>query len=127
VTAGRCRVGLGDFEAVAIRIVFTVNRDQRRYAEAAFVFFAHLGAGAFRRDHDDGNVLADLHAFFNDVEAVRVREARAFLHQRHDLVDDAGVLFVGRQVENEVRRRDQLFESADLEAVFGGTLPGLAL
>ena len=70
MTAGSGSIGLGDFEAVTIRIVLTMYRDQRRHAEAAFVFFTHFGSRAFRRDHDDGDVLADLHAFLDDVETV---------------------------------------------------------
>jgi hypothetical protein len=75
-------------------------------------------------DFDDlCHVLADLHAFFNDVETVRIGKAGTVFHQRHHLVDNDSVLFVGGQVQHQISARDQLFESANFEAVFGGTLP----
>src|SRR5690606_8804751 len=118
-------VGFRDFEAIAVWIVFAVNGDQGRYAETTFVFFTYFGARAFRGNHDDGDVFADLHAFFNDVETVGVGEAGTLFHQRHYLVDYRSVLFVWSQVEYQVRSRDQFFEGANGEAVLGGALPGL--
>lgn len=70
VAAGRRRPGLGDRHAFAFRIVFRVNRNQGRHAEAALVLFTHFGARAFRRDHHHGDVFTHLLTHFNDVEAV---------------------------------------------------------
>src|SRR6056297_2086795 len=102
MTAGARGVGLGDCQALAAWIVFAVYGNQGRYAETALVFFTDLRSRAFRRYHNDRDVVPDLHAFFNDIEAVGVRQAGAVLHQWHDLADDGAVLLVGREVEHQV-------------------------
>ena len=75
--AGAAGIGLGNIPALALGIVLPMDGDQGRHAEAALVLLAHLGAGGFGSHHDHGQVLADLHAFFNDIEAVRIGEAGA--------------------------------------------------
>ncbi len=70
VPAGAGGVGFRQLQAFAARVVFGVYRNQGGYAEAALVFLAHLGAGALGCDHDDREVFANLHAFFDDVEPV---------------------------------------------------------
>ena len=127
VATGAGGVGLGQLQTFALGVVFHVYGNQCGYAEAALVFLAHFGARALRRYHDHGNVIADLHAFFHDVETVGVGQAAALLHQRHDFADHGAVLLVRGQVEDHVRGRDQLLVGADGEAVFGGVFPGLAL
>ena len=127
VAAGGGGVGLGDFKSIAAGVVLGMHRDQRGHAEAAAVFLAHLGAGAFRRHHDDGDVRSDLYALLDDVEAVGVGEAGVPLHQRHDLFDDRRVLLVRGQVEHEIGAGDQLLEGAGDKAVARGVLPGGAL
>ena len=70
ITACCASQRLGDVPALAFRVVFAVHGDQRWYTKAANVFGAHFRARAFRRHHHHGDVLAHLHAFFNDIEAV---------------------------------------------------------
>ena len=121
--AGPGGIGLCNIPSLASGIVLAMDRDQGRYAETTLVLLANLGSRRFGSHHDNGEVLTDLHAFLDDVEAVRVREARALLHQRHDFLDHRGVLLVGRQVAHEVGGGDQFLVAADLEAVLGGVLP----
>ena len=82
VAAGRRCPCLGNRHAFAFRIVFRVNRDQRRHAEATFVLFTDFGTRALRCHHHYGDVFTDLLAHFNDVEAVGVTQRRAVFHQR---------------------------------------------
>src|SRR5690554_5353709 len=126
MAAGAGRIGLGQLQTLAIGVVFHVHGNQGRYTEAALVLFAHFGAGALRRHHDDGNVIADLHAFFHDVEAVGVGQAAALFHHRHDFADHGTVLLVGGQVQHHVGGGNQLLVGANGETVFSGILPGLA-
>mmetsp|Transcript_35243 Transcript_35243/g.76037 ORF Transcript_35243/g.76037 Transcript_35243/m.76037 type:complete len:575 (+) Transcript_35243:216-1940(+) len=112
-------VGLCELQALALRVVLGVDCDQGRHAEAALVLLTNLSAGALRSDHDDGEVVTDLHAFLDDVEAVGVGEGGALLHQRHDLAHDGSVLLVRRQVEDDVGLGDQVSEGADLKTVAG--------
>jgi len=98
-----------------------VHRNERRHTKAAHVLGANFGARALRGDHDDGDVVADLHALFDE------REARALLHQRHDGGDDRGVLLVGGEVEHDVCGGQQFFIGADGEAVLRRVLPRLTL
>ena len=125
--AGAAGVGLGDVPALAFGVVLTVHGDQRGHAETALVLLAHLGAGGLGRDHDHGQVLADLHALLDDVEAVRVGQTGALLHQRHDRGHHLGVLLVRGEVDHQVGGGDHLLVIADGEAVFGGVLPALPL
>ena len=96
-----------------------MNRNQGRHAEAALVLFTHFGARAFRRDHHHGDVFTHLLTHFNDVEAVGVTQRRAVFHQRLHRAHYGRVLLVRRQVDHQIRLRDQVFVGADLEAVFG--------
>ena len=121
MSTGAGRVGFCQFKAVAIGIVFTVDSNQCRHTKAAKVLFAHFGAGALRRHHNDGNVIAHLHAFFDDVESVRVREASAVLHERLNRGHDVGVLLVRCEVEYHVRLRNKLLVGADFKAVLRRT------
>src|SRR5690606_4254495 len=73
-----------------------------------------------------GQVLTDLHAFFNDVETVGVGQSCALFHQRHNLFDDGGVLLVRSQVQNQISARNQFFVGANGEAVVSSVFPGLA-
>jgi len=57
---------------------------------------------------------------------VRVGQAGSLFHQRHNLVDHRGVLFIGSQVEHQVSIGDQFLVGTDGKAVFGGVLPGWA-
>ena len=127
MSAGARGVGLGDFQALAVGVVLAVHGDQRGHAEATLVLFPHLGARAFRRHHDHRDVVADLHAFLDDIEAVRIRQAGALLHERHDLADHGAVLLVRSQVEHEVGCRDQVGVGAHGEPVLRGIAPGRAL
>lgn len=111
--------GFGNRHAFAFRIVFRVNGDQRRYAEATFVLFAHFGARALRCHHHHGDVFTDLLAHFNDVEAVGVTQRGAVFHQRLYGTHNVRVLLVWRQVNHQIRLRDQLFVGTHFEAVFG--------
>ena len=127
VTTGGCRPCFSDRHAFAFRIVFRVNGNQRRYAKPTFVLFTHFGARAFRRNHYYGDVFTDLLAHFDDVETMRVTQRRAVFHQRLYGTHHVGVLFVWRQVNDQIRLRDQLFISANFKTVFGRFTPGCAL
>ena len=124
VTAGCCSPGFGNRHAFAFRIVFRVNGDKRRHAEATLVFFTHFGARALRRHHHNGDVFTDLLAHFNDVETVGITQRRAVFHQRLYGTHHVRVLLVRRQVNNEISLRDQLFVGPDFEAVLGRFTPG---
>mmetsp|Transcript_19762 Transcript_19762/g.59135 ORF Transcript_19762/g.59135 Transcript_19762/m.59135 type:complete len:484 (+) Transcript_19762:258-1709(+) len=117
VSTGRGRVRLGELQTLALGVVLRVHSDERRHAEAALVLLADLRAGAFRGDHDDGQIVTDLHAFLHDVEAVAVREGRTLLHQRHNLGHDSAVLLVRRQVQHQICVRDELLISPDRKAI----------
>ncbi len=119
--------GLGDLQTLAPGVVFPMYRDQGGNPETAQVLGAHFRARAFGAHHDHGDVLADLHAFFHQVEAVGVVQAGAVFHQRHHGADDVGVLLVRRQVHDHVGLGDQFLVGTDGKAVFGGVFPGLAL
>ena len=127
VTAGCSRPGFSDRHAFAFRIVFRVNGNQRRYAESTFVLFTYFGARAFRRNHYDGDVFTDLLTHFYDIETMRVAQRRAVFHQRLNGTHYVRVLLVWRQVNHQIRLRDQFFVSANFEAVFGCFTPGCAL
>ncbi len=127
VAASGASVGLGNVPTLAFRVVFSVNSEKRRNAETALVLFADLRAWALRSNHDYSEVLADFHAFFHDVETVRVSEGRALLHEWLYRIDYGGVLLVGSEVEHEVSGWEHLFVSADSETVLGRVLPRLAL
>jgi len=127
VPAGACRIGFGEFEALTLWVILEVHGNQGRHAEATDVFGPDFGAGALGRNHDDGDVVTDLHTFLDDVEAVRVREAGTVLHHRHDRLDDVGVLLVRGEVEHHVGGGQQFLVGADGKAVLGGVLPRLAL
>ena len=100
-----------------------MNRRERGNAEASEVFGSDFRAGAFGGYHDYRDVLADLHAFFDDVEAVRVRQRRALLHQGHDRRNYVAVLFVGREVDYEVGGGNQFLVCADFEVVARSVFP----
>ena len=120
-------VSLGVVPALAFRVVFRVDSDKARHAETTEVFRTNFGTRSLRSDHDHRDVLADFLAFFNDVEAVAVREGGALLHELHDGRDHVVVLLVRCEVANEVCIRNHFFVGTDLEAVFSSVLPGLAL
>ncbi len=127
VTASGSSPCFGDVPAFAFRVVFRVNSDQSRYTETTLVFFTDFRTRALRCNHNHSQVRTDLHAFFNNVEAVGVTQTRAFFHQGHNRSNNRGVLLVRSQVHHQIRSRDQLFVSTDVEAVFSGVLPGLTL
>ncbi|MNV62342.1 hypothetical protein D3C71_1548860 [compost metagenome] len=58
---------------------------------------------------------------------MRVAQRRAVFHQRLYGTHNVIVLFVWRQVNHQIRLRDQLFVSTDFEAVFGRFTPGSTL
>ena len=101
-----------------------MNRDQRRHAEATLVLFTDFCTRTLRSHHHYGDVFTDLLAHFNDVEAVRVTQRRAVFHQRLNGAHNIRVLFVWRQVNNQIRLWDQLFVGTHFEAVFGRFTPG---
>ena len=70
MTTGARRVSFCKLEAVTVGVVFAVNRDERWNAKATYLHLANLGTGTLWGEHDDGDVLTHLHAFFNNVEAV---------------------------------------------------------
>src|SRR5690606_1400863 len=80
MSAGCRSIGLRNLQSVAVRIVLRMDSKQGRYAESTLVLFAYLGAGALGSHHNDGEVFTDLHALFNDVEAVAVGKSCALLH-----------------------------------------------
>ncbi|CCK04783.1 hypothetical protein BN129_3573 [Cronobacter sakazakii 701] len=127
VTAGCRGPRFGNRHALALRIVFRVYRDKRRHAETTFVLFTHLGARTFRRYHHDGDVFTDLLAYFNDVKAVGVTQRGTVFHQRLHGAYNIRVLFVRRQVNDQIRLRDKLFISANLKTIFRRLAPGGAL
>ncbi|MNZ72888.1 hypothetical protein D3C78_912790 [compost metagenome] len=123
MAAGRRCPGLGNRHAFAFRIVFRVNRDQRRHAETTFVFFTHFGARTFWRYHHYGDVFTHLLAHFYDVETVGVAQRSTVFHQRLYGTNDRGMLLVRRQVNHQVCLWDQIFVGPYLEAVFGRFTP----
>ena len=104
-----------------------MDGDQGRDAEAALILLAYLCARALGAHHHHGDVLTDLHAFFNKVEPVGIVKAGAFFHQRHHRGYHAGMLLVGSEVHHHVSGGDQFLIGAHGEAVLGGVLPRLAL
>ncbi len=100
-----------------------MNRDQRWYTETTFVLFTHFSTWALRRYHHHGDVFTDLLAHFNDIEAVGVAQRCTIFHQRLYGTYNVRVLFVWRQVNHQIRLRDQLFVGAYFEAVFGSFTP----
>ena len=127
MTTGCRRPRFSDRHAFAFRIVFRVNGNQRRYAESTFVLFTHFGARAFRRNHYYGDVFTDLLAYFHDVETMRVTQRRAVFHQWLYGAHYIRVLLVRRQVNHQIRLRDQFFVSTHFKTVFGRFTPGCAL
>ena len=120
-------VSLGVVPTLTFGVVFRVHSDEAGHTETANVFATDFGTRALRGDHDHRDVLADFLAFFDDVEAVAVREGGALLHELHDGRDHVVVLLVRCEVANEVCIRNHFFVGTDLEAVFSSVLPGLAL
>ena len=127
VTARTHCVGFGQRQAFAFWIVVFVHGDQGRYTEATHVFSAYFRTWALGSNHDDGQVVTDFHAFFDNVETVRVRQASAVLHQRHNSSHNSAMLLVWCQVQNQVCGGDQFFVGTHGKAVFSRVLPGLAL
>ena len=123
MAAGRRCPRLGNRHAFAFRIVFRVNRDQRRHAEATFVLFTDFGTRALRCHHHHGDVFTDLLAHFNDVKAVGVTQRGTVFHQRLYGTHYVRVLLVRGQVNHQIRLRDQLFVGTHFEAVFGRFTP----
>ena len=103
-----------------------MNGNQRRYAKPTFVLFTHFSARAFRCNHHHSDVFTDLLTHFYDVEAVGVTQRRTVFHQRLNRTHYVGVLLIRRQVNHQIRLRDQLFVSADFKTVFGRFTPGSA-
>ncbi len=127
VTAGGSGIGFGDLQTITVRVILPMYGNQCRYAETTFVFFTYLSTWAFRRNHDDGQVITDLHAFFNNIETMGVGQTGAFFHQRHDLLNHRRVLLVRGQVQYQIGFGNQFFKSADSKGVISGIDPGLAL
>ena len=98
VTARTGSVGLCQLKALSIGVVLTMHGDESGYTKASQVFLANFCTGALRGHHNDGDVFTDLHAFFNDVEAVRVRQTRTLFHKRLYCVYHIRVLLIWRQV-----------------------------
>ena len=121
---GEC---FSEFDAFTGRIVFTVAGNESWDAEAALVFLAHFRARRLGSDHDDGEVFANLGAFFDDIKSVGVGEGGAFLHMRDDCFDNLGVLLVRSEVHDDVGGGKHLLVGADSEAIFGRVEEGLAL
>mmetsp|Transcript_120586 Transcript_120586/g.286462 ORF Transcript_120586/g.286462 Transcript_120586/m.286462 type:complete len:276 (-) Transcript_120586:464-1291(-) len=84
IAARRNCIGLREVKTIGLGIILRVHCDQGGNAKAALVLLADFGTRALRRHHDDGQVLADLHAFLHNVEPVAVRKAGALLHHGHD-------------------------------------------
>ena len=70
-------------------------------------------------DHNDSEVITNLHTLLNNVEAVAVRQRRTLLHQWHDVCDHCRVLLVWCQIENEISFRYKLVVRSNMEAVGG--------
>ena len=115
-------IGLGDFHAVPVGVIFRVNGNEGGDAKAPFVFFPDFRTRTFRRHHDNGDVFADLHSLFYDIETVGVGEHGALFHQGHDGVDYIGVLLVRGQVGHQIRLRDHLFMGSHGETILLGVL-----
>ena len=47
-----------------------MHGDKRGHAETPQVFLSDLGARAFWRNHNHRQIVADLHALFDNIEAV---------------------------------------------------------
>mmetsp|Transcript_29351 Transcript_29351/g.73710 ORF Transcript_29351/g.73710 Transcript_29351/m.73710 type:complete len:406 (-) Transcript_29351:85-1302(-) len=127
ISAGGNTISLCEIQSLTLRVVLGVHRDQCRHTEAALVLLADLRAWALRRDHNDCQVVADLHALLDDVEAVAVRQRGALLHERHDLGYHGRVLLVGREVQDDVRGGDEVLIGTDLEPIGGRIHEALAL
>ena len=102
VATGAHRQRLGDRHTFALGIVLPVHGDQGRYPKAPLVLFPHFGAGALGAHHDHRQVLADLHPFLNQIEAMGIIQAGALFHEGHDRGDHRGVLLVGGQVHDHI-------------------------
>mmetsp|Transcript_37639 Transcript_37639/g.70199 ORF Transcript_37639/g.70199 Transcript_37639/m.70199 type:complete len:396 (+) Transcript_37639:467-1654(+) len=120
-------VSLGNVQSIALGVVLRVHGNQRGNAEATLVLLPDLGAWAFGRHHDNGQVRTDSHALLHDVEPVAVREAGSLLHHRHDRGDHRGVLLVRGEIADKVRSRNELFIGPDLESVLRGVDEALSL
>ncbi len=127
MTASTYSVCLSQCQTLAFRIVVFVNGDQCRNTEATNIFCTNFRTRALRCNHDYSQVFTDLHAFFNDVETVRVRQASAFFHQRHYRFNYRCVLLVWSQVQYYVCSRDQLFVCTNNKTVFSRVFPRLTL
>ena len=127
VTASTSRPCLGDVPAFFFWIILRVYCQQCWNTETTLVLFTYFRAWALWCNHNNRQVFTDLHAFFNDVEAVGVTQASAFFHQRHNSTNHSAVLLVWCQVTNQISCWDQFFVSADNETVFGSVFPGLTL
>ncbi len=123
VAAGGRSPGFSDRHAFAFRIVLRVHGDQRRHTKTTLVLFTYFGARTLRGNHHHGDIFTDLLAHFHDVEAVGVAQRRAVFHQRLYGTHHVRVLLVRRQVNHQVRLRDQLFIGAYFKTVFGGFTP----
>ena len=95
-------------------------RDQGRNPETTLVFSPDFGAGALGCNHYYGEILTNLSALFDNVESMRIAENRALFHQGNDGVDHVTVLFVRRQVHDNISLRQEFFVTADIEVVFNG-------
>ncbi|MNC37457.1 hypothetical protein D3C75_860230 [compost metagenome] len=123
MTASCSSPGFSDSHAFAFRIVFWVNRNQSRNTETTFVFFTNFSTRAFWRNHHHGDVLTDLLAHFNHVKTVGVTQCCTIFHHRLNSLNNRRVLLVWRQVNNQIRLRDQFFVGANFKTVFGRFTP----
>ena len=122
-----CGISLGIIPALSFRIVIRLDGNQTGHTETADIFCTDFGTRPLRRAHDNRDVVANLLAFFDDIETVAVRKDGTLFHERHDLRNHIMVLLVRCEVQNEVGTRNQFLISSHLETVFRRILERSAL
>mmetsp|Transcript_3564 Transcript_3564/g.6278 ORF Transcript_3564/g.6278 Transcript_3564/m.6278 type:complete len:280 (+) Transcript_3564:503-1342(+) len=83
-----CGISLCNVQADALRIVLRMHSDQSGHSKAALVLLSNLSSWALWCHHHHREVITDLHALLDNVEAMTVSESGALLHQRHHCTDD---------------------------------------
>ena len=96
--------------------------DKGRNTKATNIFCANLGAWSLGSHHHNGNVGANLHSFFNNIESVAVPQRSSLLHQGNNIFQNIGVLLVWGKVSHQVSSGNHFLVGSHLESIFHGVL-----
>ena len=107
-------------------VIIRMNSNQIRNTKSALEFVPNFCTWTFWSTHNNSNIRANLHTFFNNIESVWIPQSRTFFHFAHNFVNNIWMLLIWSQVTNKVSSRNHFIISSNFKTIFSSIFPRLA-